>query len=465
MACREYKDTLSAYMDDELKPLTRLRVEAHLRSCRSCRRQLRQTRRATEMVRGLERVEAPAFAANRARSIALGGRARGWQRLRGGLSSRPQTLPLKPVLLAGLAFLMVLVISQTFDTVVAPRMDPQTATPTPQPPPTPGETAPGLPGTLSADRLSDAQKAEIARRVLQAHPQEARPAPASGAPAPELRPAAALPDDDASAPPASRDEAPQQARDLNPLQPEPGRVAQVSAEARQPSPPATGVPAAVAPPREETRISAAGQPTGVLTMPINVARPQAATEPPATPATEVAATAAAPAGRGALPEVLDLEETYRQVLVLTRRDDGQLDAAFHAADIAPSGGLRRFDDERPATAVEAEAVMPAPDDLAPPEPDLDTGIAPPLPVYRPAPVLQRRGRGHRDMGPLSPALLRVNVLADGTVGSLALLSRSGLRWLDRAVVEAVKAWEFRPAERNQQAVAVSIELLVEFELE
>ncbi|TDI13582.1 MAG: zf-HC2 domain-containing protein, partial [Acidobacteria bacterium] len=38
MACRETKQTLSAYMDDELKPLARLRVEAHLRSCSRCRR-------------------------------------------------------------------------------------------------------------------------------------------------------------------------------------------------------------------------------------------------------------------------------------------------------------------------------------------------------------------------------------------------------------------------------------------
>ena len=124
---------------------------------------------------------------------------------------------------------------------------------------------------------------------------------------------------------------------------------------------------------------------------------------------------------------------------LARRDDGRLDAAFHAADVEPSGSLRRFDDEEPAAAMEAEAVRVL-EDLPPPEPDLDTGIAPPLPVYRPAPVLEHRGRRHRDIGPLSPALLRVHVLADGTVGSLALLSGSGLRWLDRAVVEAVKAW-------------------------
>ena len=43
MACREYKNILSAYIDEELKPLTRMRVESHLRGCGRCRRQLRQT--------------------------------------------------------------------------------------------------------------------------------------------------------------------------------------------------------------------------------------------------------------------------------------------------------------------------------------------------------------------------------------------------------------------------------------
>ena len=163
--------------------------------------------------------------------------------------------------------------------------------------------------------------------------------------------------------------------------------------------------------------------------------------------------------------MLELGETYRQVLVLARRDDGQLVAAFHAADLDRSGSLRRFDDAEPVTLLEGEVAVQALEHLPLPEPDLDTGIAPPLAIYRPAPVLGQRGRGHRDLGPLSPALLRVSVMADGTVGSLALLSSSGLRWLDRGVVEAVRAWEFRPAEHNQQAVPVSIELLVEFELE
>jgi TonB family protein len=194
--------------------------------------------------------------------------------------------------------------------------------------------------------------------------------------------------------------------------------------------------------------------------------PEAATETPPASAAEIAAQTPASAGTGAsAPTLPDLGETYRQVLVLAWRDDGDLEAAFHAADSDRSDSLRRFEAGGPATTMQGEAAVQALEDLPPPEPDPDTDIAPPLPVYRPAPALGQRGRGQRDLGPLSPALLGVQVLADGTVGSVALISGSGLRWLDRAVVRAVKAWEFRPAEQHRQAVAVTIELLVEFELD
>jgi len=463
MACREYRDTLSAYMDDELKPLTRLRVEAHLRGCSRCRRQLRQTRRATEMVRGLERVEAPPFAARRAHTIALGSRARGWERLRGGLSARPQTLPLKPVLLAGLAFVMVLVLSQTFDTVVAPRMGPQTATHTPQTLPSTSEAAPGLPGTLSADRLTDSQKAEIARRVLEAHPEEiTRLAQAQEPPA-----AAKQPEADSGAQPAARDALPQAATAPSTTQPEPVSVAQAAPETYQPltgeALPVQGAGEKAAP--EETRIAAAlsPQPAAALIAPRGAPTTEGTVPTPAASADVMPAPGSVEPGQPI--EILDLGQTFRQVLVLAQHENGEMDAAFYAADASPSGTLRRFDEGASITAMEGEGAGRVLEDLPPPEPDPDTGIAPPLPIYRPAPALRRPGRGQRDLGPLSPALLRVNVLADGTVGSLALLTGSGLRWLDRAVVQAVRAWEFRPAERLEQAVPVSIELLVEFELE
>ncbi len=461
MACRETKQTLSAYMDDELKPLARLRVEAHLRSCSRCRRRLRQTRRTTEMVRGLERVEAPVFAVRRAHSIAQGDRGGGWERLRGGLWPRPQRLPLKPVLLAGLGFLMVLVISQAFDTVVAPRMDRRTAVTTLRPATSSNETVAGLPGTLSAEQLSDSQKAEIARRILQAYPEQT----AQLMQKPESPAAAEPPGDPSGAPAAALEAPPQETTIPGPARPEQNRLAQAAPETFQPlAREAEPVQVAGIPPsRQETSRAVVSQHFGGLPASPRTATPERTASTPRAAAADPGTPTSV--GHRAPPEILDLGETFRQVLVLAQLDNGELHAAFHAVESDPSMSLRRFEPEDAAGTLEGEAFLRALEDLPPPEPDPDTGIAPPLAVYRPAPVWRQRGRRQRDLGPLSPALLRVHVQADGTVGSLALLSGSGLRWLDRALVEAVQAWEFRPAERLQQTVPVSIELLVEFELE
>lgn len=461
MACRETKQTLSAYMDDELKPLARLRVEAHLRSCSRCRRRLRQTRRATEMVRGLERVEAPVFAVRRARSIAQGDRGGGWERLRGGLWPRPQRLPLKPVLLAGLGFVMVLVISQAFDTVVAPRMERRTAVTTLRPATSSDETVAGLPGTLSADQLSDSQKAEIARRILQAYPEQT----AQLTQKPESPAAAEPPGDPSSAPAPALEAPPQETTIPGPARPEQNRLAQAAPEAFQPlAGEAEPVQVAGIPPsRQETSRAVVSQHFGGLPASPRTATPERTTSTPRAVADDPGTPTFV--GHRTPPEILDLGETFRQVLVLAQLDNGELHAAFHTVESDPSMNLRRFEPEDAAGTLESEAFLRALEDLPPPESDPDTGIAPPLAIYRPAPVWRQRGRRQRDLGPLSPALLRVHVQADGTVGSLALLSGSGLRWLDHALVEAVQAWEFRPAEHLQQAVPVSIELLVEFELE
>jgi len=48
--------------------------------------------------------------------------------------------------------------------------------------------------------------------------------------------------------------------------------------------------------------------------------------------------------------------------------------------------------------------------------------------------------------------LRLQVRADGSVGEVQLLSSSGSMRLDRAAMEAVRGWRFRPATRGGQAV-------------
>ncbi|WP_267103686.1 energy transducer TonB, partial [Xanthomonas sacchari] len=45
---------------------------------------------------------------------------------------------------------------------------------------------------------------------------------------------------------------------------------------------------------------------------------------------------------------------------------------------------------------------------------------------------------------------------------VALLRRSGSRDLDRAAMETVRRWKFRPAQQNGRAVPASIEIPFDF---
>lgn len=59
MSCRDIRNDLSAYLDDELSPERRERVSAHLESCADCRAELETLRRTVEMVSELPRANAP----------------------------------------------------------------------------------------------------------------------------------------------------------------------------------------------------------------------------------------------------------------------------------------------------------------------------------------------------------------------------------------------------------------------
>ncbi|OAX56347.1 energy transducer TonB [Xanthomonas graminis] len=77
------------------------------------------------------------------------------------------------------------------------------------------------------------------------------------------------------------------------------------------------------------------------------------------------------------------------------------------------------------------------------------------PPPRYPPVALRRG----DSGTV---VVRVEVDASGTPGGVALVRRSGSRELDRAAMEAVRHWRFRPAQQKGQAVAGSLEIPFDF---
>ncbi|MCL6640904.1 MAG: energy transducer TonB [Candidatus Rokubacteria bacterium] len=60
--------------------------------------------------------------------------------------------------------------------------------------------------------------------------------------------------------------------------------------------------------------------------------------------------------------------------------------------------------------------------------------------------------------------LRFEVLATGRVGRVLVEESAGFEDLDRAAVEAVRTWRFKPARRGDQPVPVWFTLPVRFEL-
>lgn len=71
----------------------------------------------------------------------------------------------------------------------------------------------------------------------------------------------------------------------------------------------------------------------------------------------------------------------------------------------------------------------------------------------------------RRLGEQGLVLLRVQVTADGTAGSVELQTGSGSSRLDQAALEAVKKWRFIPAKRGEQPVSASVTVPVRFSIE
>lgn len=85
------------------------------------------------------------------------------------------------------------------------------------------------------------------------------------------------------------------------------------------------------------------------------------------------------------------------------------------------------------------------------------------PLYRlnPPPPYPQVARLRRYEG---VALLRVLVLADGTVGTLHLEKTSGYSVLDNAALNAVRSWAFAPGRRGGAPVAMEVQVPVRFAL-
>ena len=98
---------------------------------------------------------------------------------------------------------------------------------------------------------------------------------------------------------------------------------------------------------------------------------------------------------------------------------------------------------------------------APTAPPAMADIASPSPISRPPPRYPARALRMRETGTVR---VLVAVGADGVPTDVSVESSSQSRDLDRAALEAVRKWRFRPAQRGGQAVAGSVVVPIEFRL-
>ncbi len=109
-----------------------------------------------------------------------------------------------------------------------------------------------------------------------------------------------------------------------------------------------------------------------------------------------------------------------------------------------------------------EPPAPPPPPAAPPAPAAAPAMADsdvPLPLSRPAPNYPREALS-RNIG--GTVRVRAVVAVDGSVERMEVAESSGNRYLDRAAMEAVRRWKFKPAVRGGQPVSAEVILPLEF---
>ena len=135
------------------------------------------------------------------------------------------------------------------------------------------------------------------------------------------------------------------------------------------------------------------------------------------------------------------------------------------ADAAGASGMEEPDEralaERPRV-IEAPRPAPAPSRPVPPPSVASAGPSTqPVLVSSPAPRYPQRALRRNETGTVRVA---VDVGMDGVPMDVRLESSSQSRDLDRAAVDAVRKWRFRPAQRNGQPTPATIVVPIEFKL-
>ena len=157
----------------------------------------------------------------------------------------------------------------------------------------------------------------------------------------------------------------------------------------------------------------------------------------------------------ALPEPLAGGEGASDMPDATGKDNAPQERPQLVETAPPAPTLPAPIDEgaQPAMPVENALAAPTTVTLAPGEQPIPIKGQTPPPRY-PGAALRR--------GESGTVLVRVEVDTAGMPAGVALVQRSGSRDLDRAAMEAVRAWRFQPAQRNGQAIAASLVIPIDF---
>lgn len=144
-------------------------------------------------------------------------------------------------------------------------------------------------------------------------------------------------------------------------------------------------------------------------------------------------------------------------------------ADHNASGLDESGGDPREEAEMRPEAVGRPTLVETapPPPPAPPAPAAPAPGAPAGPSLRPVPIAGQTPAPRYPMAALrrgesGKVLVRADIGPDGIPTSVSVAQGSGLRALDRAAVEAVRRWRFRPGEIDGQPAGGSVMVPIEF---
>jgi periplasmic protein TonB len=242
---------------------------------------------------------------------------------------------------------------------------------------------------------------------------------------------------------------------LVPASPPPPRTSLIVTElivSEPPTPPAPA-PQPVRPPRPLVRPKPSAKPIEIAAPPTPTAPPMQV-EPPVEREASTATIEAA-------PRLAESAETPREVPNTTSSSASAALSSSAPASLtlssSSSGPASPNASARTGAAAVVAALPPGPPVVA----SVVTRTAIPRGGYQITPSYPATARR---LGIEGTALLRVFVDATGHVADVVVKQSAGHPDLDRAAAEAVRRWRFDPARRGADAVAMWVELPVEFHL-